>query len=53
MLETKQISTFFESLSEYEHFSLEWTSACAKLNPTERNVERLGVLKRRAERLGI
>lgn len=52
MLETKQISVFFGSLNEYEQFNLEWTSACAKLNPTERNVERLGVLKKRAERLG-
>lgn len=53
MLETKQIAVFFEYLQDYEKFNFAWTSICAKLNPTERNMERLGVLQRRAERLGV
>lgn len=49
MLETKQIAVFFDSLSEYERFNLAWTSICARLNPTERNMQRLGVLERRKQ----
>lgn len=49
MLETKQIAVFFDSLSEYERFNLAWTSICAMLNPTERNMQRLGMLRRRKQ----
>ncbi len=49
MLETKRIAVFFDSLSEYEKFNFAWTSICARLNPTERNTQRLGALKRRKQ----
>lgn len=50
MLETKQTAEFFETLQDYENFNLAWTSICARLNPTERNVARHDVLRKRGTR---
>ena len=43
----------FDTLKEFEMFHLAWTRVCAKLNPTERNVERLEISEHRAKLLGV
>jgi len=53
MLETKQIALLFDSLEDYERFSLEWTSVCARLNPSDGNVKLLRDTQNRARKLGI
>ena len=53
MLDTKDILGKFDSLKDYEKFNLDWTKACASINPTEDNVERHNRQKRRAELMGV
>ena len=48
MLSTELLRERHMSLTEYEHFSLEWTRECARLNPTEANVLRLEIAEKRA-----
>ena len=53
MLETTDMRDKFSSLKEFEQFNLGWTRACAKLNPTEKNLERLDGVEHRAELLRL
>lgn len=43
----------FDTLKEFEVFHLAWTRACAKLNPTQKNMERLEVSEYRAKALKL
>lgn len=43
----------FDTLKEFELFHLAWTRVCAKLNPTEINVERLEISEHRAKVLKL
>ena len=53
MLCTTDIIWKFGSLSDYESFQLAWTRECARLNPTEKNKQRLVESEKRAELLGV
>lgn len=53
MLETKEIAVMFDSLQDFEKFNLEWTSICARLNPSNANVQLLSKAQKRARKLGI
>lgn len=41
MLDTQEICAKFSTLREYEKFHNEWARACYRLNPTEKNKERM------------
>ena len=53
MLCTEDLTNKFVSLKEYEKYALAWTRECARLNPTEKNLERLEVSENRAICLGL
>lgn len=53
MLTTTDIRWKFTSLEDYEKFNLKWTRECARLNPTEKNVDRLNTMEHRAELMGV
>lgn len=41
MLDVQDLKGKFSTLREYEKFHNEWARACYRLNPTEKNKERL------------
>ena len=53
MLYTEDLTNKFGTLMEYEKYALAWSRECARLNPTDRNKERLKVSEHRAELLGV
>lgn len=53
MLETKEIAVLFENLQDFEKFNLEWTSVCARLNPSHANIKLLSNVRKRARKLGL
>jgi hypothetical protein len=53
MLDSRLIRENFKTLQEFEHFNLAWTRACAKLNPTKKNMQRLEDVEYRAELLRL
>lgn len=53
MLCTEDLTNKFISLKEYEKYALAWTRECARLNPTEKNLERLMTMEHRAELMGL
>lgn len=53
MLFTEDLTNKFVTLKEYEKYALAWTRECARLNPTEKNVERLKTFEHRAKLLRL
>lgn len=52
-MDSQLIRENFKTLHEFEHFNLAWTRACAKLNPTKKNMQRLEDVEYRAELLRL
>ena len=53
MLSSVALRDKFGTLHEWEKWHLEWTRVCAKINPTEKNADRLKVSEIRAKLLGV
>jgi hypothetical protein len=53
MLDTQEICAKFGTLREYEKFHNEWARACYRLNPTEKNKERMQYSEKVLSVLGV
>ena len=53
MLNTQDICAKFGTLLEYEAFHKEWARACYRLNPTEKNKERMEYSEKVLSVLGV
>ena len=53
MLDTKDICCKFGTTQQYDVFCKEWAKACYRLNPTEKNKERMEYSKKAYAVLGV
>ena len=53
MLDVQDLKGRFSTLREYEKFHNEWARACYRLNPTEKNKERMEYSEKVLSVLGV
>lgn len=53
MLDVQDLKGKFSTLREYEKFHNEWARACYRLNPTEKNKERMEYSEKVLSVLGV